>query len=155
MKPNGSRLSRALNIGLSAKRAAVQEKTISVDTTFKASDSLAIAIAFGRSYRGSFLSGGELTRTDNFYAATDRRGSDDAGGAILGFVVRNRSTLEVEKFFRDQDEALGFATSQEESDGYHREIGIVVLSEEVFVAYTHLNPEQPTEYLLKSSFNES
>jgi uncharacterized cupredoxin-like copper-binding protein len=132
-----------------------EEKTMTVDTTFKASDALAIAIAFGRSYRGRFLRGGELTRTDNFYAATDRRGCDDTGGAIMGFVVRNRSTLEVEIFFRDQDAALGFATSQEESDGYDREIGIVILSEEVFVAYTQLNPEQPAEFLLKNSFPES
>lgn len=106
------------------------------NTSFQADATLAIAIAFGVPYCGKLLSYGELDRTDNFFAATHRHGSDDEGGAILGYAVRNRTNDEVEKFFRDSDDAMLFFSSEVKRDGCDREFGIVVLTEEMFVAHT-------------------
>lgn len=106
------------------------------NTSFQADATLAIAIAFGVPYCGKLLSDGELDRTDNFFAATHRHGSDDEGGAILGFVVRNLNTNKVEIFSRDEIDVQKFVESQNESDGCDREIGNVVLSEDMFVAHT-------------------
>jgi hypothetical protein len=101
-------------------------------STFDASTPLVKAIAFGQKFNGQSLTGAVLDITQSFDKATHFHEFTEAGGAILGYVMRNPEMYVIEKFFSGPDDAMVYAADAQALDKCDRDIGAVILTREIF-----------------------